>query len=197
MDAVALEESLLYAIPITVFEKYIFEHAEVSKFLLESFASSTRNPYNVENKGRLASENDKYGEDEDMLQYFKPLKHTENPVTATRKSTIKEIAEIMVKYKIGSIIIEENKMPIGIITDKDLRYKVTTGIFSIYDAVDCIMSEPVIPVSANRSVAEVQLQMMQLNIGYLCVSYDGVNGNQFNCFVLMLCSAAFWIRVSA
>ena len=173
MDAVAREESLLYAIPITVFEKYVFENAAVSKFLLESFASNTRNPYNDENKGKLASENARYDEDENALQYFKPLAHTENPITTTRKATVKEIAEIMVKHKIGSIIIGENNLPIGIITDKDLRYKIATGIFSIHDTADCIMSKPVITVSANRSVAEVQLQMMQLNIGHLCVTSDG------------------------
>jgi CBS domain-containing protein len=34
---------------------------------------------------------------------------------------------MMVKYKIGSVVIEENRLPIGIITDKDLRSKIATG----------------------------------------------------------------------
>jgi CBS domain-containing protein len=37
---------------------------------------------------------------------------------------VKSIAETMVKYKIGSVVIEENHLPIGIITDKDLRSKI-------------------------------------------------------------------------
>ena len=173
MNAVAREESLLYAIPIAFFEKYVFANAAVSKFLLESFASNTRNPYNNEDKGKLATENTTYHDDENVFQYFKPIKHTENPITATKNATVKEIAEVMVKYKIGSIIIEENQLPIGIITDKDLRYKIATGIFTIDDTADCIMSTPVITVGANNSVAEVQLQMMQLGIGHLCVTSDG------------------------
>jgi CBS domain-containing protein len=35
------------------------------------------------------------------------------------------------------------------------------------------MSAPVITVPVNRSVAEIQLLMMQHNIGHLCVTSDG------------------------
>jgi signal-transduction protein with cAMP-binding, CBS, and nucleotidyltransferase domain len=40
---------------------------------------------------------------------------------------VKSIAETMVKYKIGSVVIEENS-PIGIITDKDLRSKIAGNV---------------------------------------------------------------------
>lgn len=173
MDAMAREESLLYAIPIAVFKTYVFQNPKVSEFLLESFASNTRNPYDKKNKGKLISENVIYNEQDAIIQYFKPISHTENPITASRNVTVKSIAEMMVKYKIGSVVIEENRLPIGIITDKDLRSKIATGMFAINDAADQIMSAPVITVPANQSVAEVQLLMMQHNIGHLCVTSDG------------------------
>jgi predicted transcriptional regulator len=47
--------------------------------------------------------------------YFKPISHTENPING-RNVTVKSIAEMMVKYK-NSVVIE-NRLPIGIITDK-------------------------------------------------------------------------------
>jgi CBS domain-containing protein len=37
---------------------------------------------------------------------------------------------MMVKYKIGSVVMK-NRLPIGIITDKDLRSKIATGMFAI------------------------------------------------------------------
>jgi CBS domain-containing protein len=58
-------------------------------------------------------------------------------------------------------------LPIGIITDKDLRSKIATGMFANATA-DQIMSAPVITVPVNRSVAEIQLLMMQHNIAF-CV----------------------------
>jgi CBS domain-containing protein len=178
MDAMAREESLLYAIPIVVFKPYVFQNPEVSEFLLESFASNTRNPYDKENKGKLISENIIYNEQDAAMQYFKPISYTENPITATGKEAIKAIAETMVKYKIGSVIIEENHLPIGIITDKDLRSKIATGMFAISDSADQIMSAPVITVPVNRSVAEIQLLMMQHNIGHLCVTSDGTPASE-------------------
>jgi CBS domain-containing protein len=63
-------------------------------------------------------------------------------------------------------------LPIGIITDKDLRSKIATGMFAVNTTADQIMS-PVITVPVNRSVAEIQLLMMQHNIGHLCVTSDG------------------------
>jgi CBS domain-containing protein len=46
----------------------------------------------------------------------------------------------MVKYKIGSVVIEKNHLPIGIITDKDLRSKIATGMFAVNATADQIMS---------------------------------------------------------
>jgi CBS domain-containing protein len=73
---------------------------------LESFASNTRNPHDKENKGKLISENVIYNEQDVAMQYFKPISYTENPITATGKE-FKSIAETMVKYKIGSVVIEK------------------------------------------------------------------------------------------
>ncbi|MGO4867760.1 DUF294 nucleotidyltransferase-like domain-containing protein [Flavobacterium sp. W21_SRS_FM7] len=173
MDAVAQEESLLYAIPIEIFKLYVFQNPDVSTFLLQSFASNTRNPYDKDNKGKLISENVVYNEEDDVIQYFKPISHTPEPIVATQQDTVKTIANMMVKNKIGSVIIQENDLPIGIITDKDLRSKIATGLFSTSDTAKQIMSAPVITVPANRSVTEIQLLMIQHNIGHLCVTSDG------------------------
>jgi CBS domain-containing protein len=178
MTAEASEESLLYAIPIAVFKPYVFENVEVSSFLLESFASNTRNPYDKENKGKLISENVIYNERDDTIQYFKPISYTENPITASRGDSVKSIAETMTQHKIGSVIIQEHQLPIGIITDKDLRSKIATGLFNIEARAEQIMSVPVITVLANGSVAETQLMMLQNNIGHLCVTADGTNESE-------------------
>jgi CBS domain-containing protein len=41
-------------------------------------------------------------------------------------------------------------------------------MFAVNATADQIMSAPVITVTVNRSVAEIQLLMMQHNIGHLC-----------------------------
>jgi CBS domain-containing protein len=178
MTAEASEESLLYAIPIGVFKPYIFENVEVSSFLLESFASNTRNPHDKENKGKLISESVIYNEREDAIQYFKPISYTAQPITANRFDSVKSIAETMTQHKIGSVIIQENRLPIGIITDKDLRSKIATGLFSIQATAEEIMSVPVVTVPSNGSVAETQLMMLQHDVGHLCVTFDGTRESE-------------------
>jgi len=45
LEAVSQEESILYAIPISEFRPLIQSYEEVGNFVIESFASNTRNPY--------------------------------------------------------------------------------------------------------------------------------------------------------
>ena len=175
MTARAREESLLYAIPIEIFRPYVSQNQQVLNFLLESFASNTRNPYDTENKGKLISENVIYDEQSSELQYFQPISYTKKPITANRKDIIKQVAQAMTNYKIGSVIIEQNQLPIGIVTDKDLRSKIATGVFSIEVTIDQIMSAPVITVQENISIAETQMMMLKHNVGHLCVTEDGTN----------------------
>jgi CBS domain-containing protein len=178
MMAMAREESLLYAVPIAIFKPFIFENTEVSSFLLESFASNVRNPYDKANKGKLISESIMYNGRDDAIQYFKPILYSANPVTARRKDSVKSIAETMTQRKIGSVIIEENQLPIGIITDKDLRSKIATGLFTIEASADQIMSAPVITVLKNRTVAETQLMMLRHKVGHLCVTSNGTKESE-------------------
>ncbi|WP_291115447.1 DUF294 nucleotidyltransferase-like domain-containing protein [Flavobacterium sp. UBA6135] len=175
MTAKAREESLLYAIPIEVFKPYVLQNQDVLSFLLESFASNTRNPYDKENKGKLISENVIYDDQSSEIQYFQPISYVKNPITTSRKTAVQSVAQLMTQHKIGSIIIEEKELPIGIITDKDLRSKIATGTFPISIPVEQIMSAPVITVPENISVAETQLMMLKHNVGHLCVTLDGTN----------------------
>jgi CBS domain-containing protein len=173
MSAKAREETILYAIPIEVFRPYVSKNQDVLNFLLESFASNTRNPHNKENKGKLISENVIYNEQSAEIQYYQPIKYTKNPITAKSTHIVKDIAQKMTDLKIGSVIIERARLPIGIITDKDLRSKIATGQFSIDVDVKQVMSTPVITVAENLSVAEAQIMMLKYNVGHLCVTTDG------------------------
>ena len=56
MEAKAHEESILYAIPITIFKPYALENRAVGNFLIESFASNTQNPYSKSHSGKLYGE---------------------------------------------------------------------------------------------------------------------------------------------
>ena len=175
MTAKAREESIVYGIPIAFFQPYATGNASVLNFLLESFASQSRNPYDKERSGKLISENVIFSEQAADIQYFQPIKYTRNPITANPEDIIKFIAKTMANSSIGSVIIQENQLPIGIITDRDLRSKIATGLFPIDVTADKVMTSPVITVPENISVAEAQMIMLKHNVGHLCVTRDGTD----------------------
>jgi CBS domain-containing protein len=175
MEAVAREECVLYAIPIEAFKNLLLSNQAVMNFLLESFASNTRNPQASETKGKLLSTNYAYNEQQTTtdLDFFQQAFYTKNPICLSPRETIQQAAFLMNKHKISSLIIEENKLPVGIVTDKDIRRWVATGEISIAEKVSEIMSFPVACVPPNIHLADVQSILLQLQIGHLCVTIDG------------------------
>ncbi|AWH86017.1 nucleotidyltransferase [Flavobacterium album] len=173
MTARAREESIIYGIPIEVFRPYITGNPKVLEFLLESFASQTRNPYDKERSGKLMAENVVFSDQVADIQYFQPIKYTRNPITANADDVLKFIAKTMANSAVGSVIIQENQLPIGIITDRDLRSKIATGLLSIDVEAREVMTSSVITVPENISVAEAQMLMLKHDVGHLCVTRDG------------------------
>ena len=173
MTARAREEAIIYGIPIKVFQPYVTQNPKVLEFLLESFASQTRNPYDKERSGRLLSENTIFSEQDADIQYFQPIKYTRNPITANPEDVLMFIAKTMANSAIGSVIIQQNQLPVGIITDRDLRSKIATGLFPITAEAHEVMTSPVITVPENISVAEAQMIMLKHDVGHLCVTRDG------------------------
>ncbi|CAM3855743.1 MULTISPECIES: DUF294 nucleotidyltransferase-like domain-containing protein [Flavobacterium] len=180
MNAKAREESIVYAIPIEVFKPIVMQNSNVLNFLLQSFASNTRNPLDKNHKGKLLSENVIYNDSTNEIQYYQPIRYTKNAVTASSTEIVKNIALIMTNKKIGSIIIHNEGLPIGIVTDKDLRSKIATGRYSIETTIDKVMSSPVITVTENLSIVEAQIMMLKHNVGHLCVTKDGTSHSQIS-----------------
>ncbi len=171
MEAITHEESILYAIPITVFRPYALENRAVGNFLIESFASNTLNPYSKSHRGRL------YGEefiDTDIkLLDLQPIKYSKKIISCATTTTAKEIAEIMIQKNVGAILVIENTLPIGIITDKDLRNKIVTGEYPITATANEIMTTPVITYPKKLTITQAQMAMMKSDISHLCLTKDG------------------------
>ena len=178
MTAKAREESIVYAIPIATFRPFVANNALVLNFLLESFATNTRNSKDKENlRGKLISDNVFYSDQQSEIQYFQSLSYNNSPLTATKKSIIKDIAQLMTEEVKNNVIICENSFPIGIVTDRDMCTKIATGRFSITDTIDKIMSAPVVTVAENVSLAEAQLLMLKHSVTHLCVTLDGTTNS--------------------
>ncbi|MAU72775.1 MAG: nucleotidyltransferase [Pseudozobellia sp.] len=181
MEAKAYEESILYAIPIANFRPFTKSHDGVANFLMESFASNTRNPYSIGRKGKLFQDgpeaNDAPKEGSDFLD-LQSVNYSKKLVTCTPNTTLKTVALSMTKKKVGAMLILKNKLPIGIITDKDIRNKIATGEFPITAKAKDIMSSPVITYPKKMTLAQAQMAMMKSGISHLCITSDGTPNSE-------------------
>ncbi|TVZ13872.1 DUF294 nucleotidyltransferase-like domain-containing protein [Maribacter sp. MAR_2009_72] len=174
LEAKAHEECILYGIPIEVFRPIAKQNEEVSVFLMESFASNTRNPYSKNQKGQL------YGFDVDSdknkdvnIPDLQLANYSKKLISCSPRTTIQKAAELMTKKHIGSILVVSNELPVGIITDKDLRSKVISGKHPITATVRTIMTSPVITYPKKLTITQAQMAMMKSNISHLVITEDG------------------------
>ncbi|MBR9854851.1 MAG: CBS domain-containing protein [Algicola sp.] len=174
LEAKAYEETILYAIPIKDFKPLALENKRIGNFLIESFASNTGNPYSIKHRGKL------YGVNEEVERYstnkildLQPIKYSSELITCNEDATIKAIADTMTKHNVSCILVEKDSLPVGIITDKDLRKKVATGQFPISESAKTIMSSPIITYPKGLTLAQSQMAMMKSSISHLVLTEDG------------------------
>tara|TARA_R110002012_G_scaffold206357_2_gene376153 strand:+ start:9459 stop:11354 length:1896 start_codon:yes stop_codon:yes gene_type:complete len=169
LSAQALEECVLYRISSDILEKYITSNSEANRVLLKMFASntliSTKETWDTIPKDALTP----------ILDFTEEqsANFSKNPIQCIANTSIQEAAKLMTLHRVGSIIITENKKPIGIITDKDLRSKIATGETKITESVKIIMSSPVKTFPENISISEAQIAMLTYKITHLCITKDG------------------------
>lgn len=173
MTAKAREDSIVYAIPIGSFKPFVAQNPQVLDFLLESFATNTRNPFDKENRGKLMTDNVYTDNQTTEMQYFQSLAYNKTPLKVNNAAIVKDTAQLMTENLSDSVIVTENNHPVGIVTDSDFRSKIANGRFPLISTINRIMSSPVITVPENVSVAEAQLLLLKHNISHLCVTVDG------------------------
>ena len=141
---------------------------------MESFASNTRNPYAKKHRGTLYGETSGE-ENEAIVPLFdvQQVRWSKNIISCETSTAITELANAMKLNKIGAILVLKNKLPIGIITDKDLRNKIGTGEIPITGTAIEIMSSPVITYGEELTVTQAQMGMMASGVSHLCITKDG------------------------
>ncbi len=175
IKAVTKEESIVYGIPISVFRPVVEQNPQVGNFLIESFASNTENPYSEEYRKKLYTEEDidvKLSTSTDLSD-LQPTKYVKNVITCPPGETTQDVALLMREKNIGSVVITEDDIPIGIVTDRDLKNKIVTGDYPIDTPIKNIMTSPVICYPRNTTIAQAQIALMKHKIGHLCITKDG------------------------
>ncbi len=83
---------------------------------------------------------------------------------------IQAAAAVMSEYNASSIFVRATDGEfVGVVTDNDLRKKVTATGYDILKPVSDIMSSPLVTISSRALIFETMMEMMQKNIKHLAV----------------------------
>lgn len=175
LTATTKEESILYAVPIELFRPLAQNNPEVGQFLIESFASNTRNPYSDIYRGRLFGDGKPQTSNKASAELLglQPVPYFTDLIFANEETPIKEAAVLMSKNNVGCVLVMKDDRLVGIITDNDLRDKVVTGKVPITAPAREVMSSPVITYRPGLTIAQAQMAMMKSNIDHLVLTSDG------------------------
>lgn len=176
LSAKAVEESLLYVIPTAVLLPIIETHPKVAWYFAQSFAAGNASlSQNKQDRSLFSAHPSPIDKTFELVE-IQSIGHSKKPVTCSLNTSIRDAAQTMRSQNVGSIVITDAEhIALGILTDRDLRNKVVTGDIGLEQAVSEIMSHPVITMTPQLTVADVQVLMMKHGIHHLVLTENGTN----------------------
>ncbi len=74
---------------------------------------------------------------------------TKSVISVDSSTTAHDAAKLMEESKISSVVVFENNLPVGIITDRDFAMKITAHAYPIDTPVRRVMSTPLITITSD------------------------------------------------
>jgi CBS domain-containing protein len=97
-----------------------------------------------------------------------------NVLTCSPSTSIREAVKRMSQRQVGAIVVSDaNDIPVGILTDRDLRSRVLAEGVSVDVAVEHVMSRPLRTITAQAFTFDALLEMSHHGIRYLPVMEGG------------------------
>ena len=179
LNANVVENSLIYAIPVVVFEQMLEQNSRVALYFAAGFAAGqvvVRQDLSQSQKARglLRGES----RDHSLLIFSdqSEIKISEKVLTCSGTQSIRMAAQKMTEAQVSSIVIvDDEKRPIGIVTDKDLRSRVIVGSVSTDVAVSEIMTRKVITSKRTAGFSGLYLTMIKNRLHHLILTEDGTD----------------------
>jgi len=178
--AAAVDECLLYVVPVAAAQPLLKKSARVALYFAAAFAAGR--PHQRRRSGTALAGGRLPREGPVPVPFLNDgivLDATKKVLTCAATETIRDAAVAMTEHGFGSIVIADGaNAPVGILTDRDLRSKVVTGLHAADEPVSAIMSRPVKTVKAGITLAEAMIEMIRKKVHHLCVTLDGTDRSE-------------------
>lgn len=170
-NVVALKDTTCYLIGKAAIVKLLETYPAFAEYFLVSYL----NKYIDKTYKEIHKRSLLYGGG-DRLLFTTPVGDliTREAITASQEISIKDAAEVMSENRISSLVIlDSDGVPVGVVTDRDLRDKVVSKGRSVLDPIKSIMSISLIKTEAKDYCFEAILNMIRYNIHHLLVIDNG------------------------
>ena len=97
---------------------------------------------------------------------------TKSVISVDASITVNEAAKMMEDARVGAVIVMENNLPVGIVTDRDFAVKVVSHAYQISSPIKQIMSSPLFSINSDESVRTAADLMHERGIMKLPVIND-------------------------
>ena len=174
MTARTKEDSLVYLIPRDRFLHVIESYPRAGLFFAAGFAAGMTIVREESGKARRELLPVPVARQLFRAEEVVPLQPQDKVQACGPDDSIGAAAEIMTAHRIGSlVVVDENRRPLGIITQTDFTRKLGTGKVRREDPVSALMSAPVTTAIPNISLGRILLLMMRHRIRHLVFTEDG------------------------
>ncbi|WP_026950574.1 DUF294 nucleotidyltransferase-like domain-containing protein [Algoriphagus mannitolivorans] len=174
-----LEDSLVYAIPVEIFEKILKENAQVALYFAAGFASGQvviRQDLSQGQKARGLFKNLKGDHSLMIFSDQSEVKVSENVLTCPLSTPVQQAAQLMAQEEVSSIVmVDAQGFPKGILTDKDLRVRVLAKGLDLKTSVQDVMTTPVITRKKSDGFSNLYLTMIRHRLHHLILTEDGTD----------------------
>lgn len=157
----AIEDSLIYFIPATLFAQLCEEHDGFAEFV------------EAEGQSRLKSAVESQGQASELVQLKVRKLISRQPVCVSLDTPVQQAAQLMTEQSVSSLVIVEGDAPgaamVGILTDRDLRTRVLAVGLASSAPISQVMTPEPFTVQADDSVFDAMLSMLRHNIHHLPV----------------------------
>jgi CBS domain-containing protein len=111
-----------------------------------------------------------------IMEVRMPVKEimTRNVATIAIKSDVQQLSRKMLELDVGSVIIADNNLPVGIVTERDIVRKIVSENLKPNDvSIKELMTTPLITIPSAMDVADAMQRMIRMQIRRLPVVENG------------------------
>jgi CBS domain-containing protein len=179
LNARVVENSLIYAIPVAVFEQMLEQNSRVALYFAAGFAAGQVVIRQDLSQGQKARGLFRAESRDHSLLIFSDqseINISEKVVTCSLDQSILIAAQKMSEAQVSSIVIVDGeRRPIGIITDKDLRSRVLAKSIPIETPVTEVMTSKVVTRKKTAGFSDLYLTMIKNRLHHLILTEDGTD----------------------